>query len=62
MLGLLCSHRETRNIIIMKTVIPAFCTIHFSMAFSQQTKVEHYTGNIVLSKIVIPGSHGISKL
>ena len=62
MLGLLCLHRETRNIIITKTVILAFCTIHFSITFSQQTNVDHYTGNIVIPKIVIPGFHCISKL
>ena len=52
-LGQRHSHRYTGGNI----VIPGFCPIHLIITFAGQTKMDRYTGNVVIPKIVKPVFH-----
>ena len=55
--GLLDCERYIGDIIIPWIVKPGICSIHYTVTLARLKNVNHYIGNIVLSKIVISGFH-----
>ena len=45
--------------VISKIVISGFCPIHFTVTFAGTQNIHRYTGNIVISRIVISEFHCI---
>ena len=53
MFGPLDCDRYIGDIVIPWIVNPGFCSIHYTITLAGLKNVNHYNGNIVLSKIVI---------
>ena len=57
MLGLLDCDHYVRDIVRLWIVKSGVCSIHFTVTLAGLTNVNSYIGNIVISKIAIPGFH-----